>query len=95
MDSIRSEARKATMDHPSRTSILCAVLLLSCSTAGVAAQDPAPRQEMTPPSSGVGAVSLQDPHDDSSLKATAERLAAPKTHSIGSRTKKNTYPCEP
>ena len=76
MDSIRSEARKATMDHPSRTSILCAVLLLSCFTAGVAAQDPAPRPEMTPPRSGVGAVSLQDPHDDSSLKATAERLAA-------------------
>ena len=60
------------MDQPSR--IFCALgILWLCSAAF--AQDALPPRASTPPRSGVGAVSLQDPMEDSSLQATAERLA--------------------
>lgn len=63
------------MDH--RTRIVCAVLLIGGAAMSAAGQDPAGRTEgTTPPRSGVGAVSLQDPLGHASLRETAERLAA-------------------
>ncbi|MCP4834952.1 MAG: FliO/MopB family protein [Phycisphaera sp.] len=57
------------MDHPSR--LFCAALLLPLLGGAVMADAAA-----APPRSGVGAVSLEDPLADTSLEATADRLAA-------------------
>lgn len=58
------------MDHPSR--VFCAALLLPLVSGAVMADDVG----AAPPRSGVGAVSLVDPLADTSLEATADRLAA-------------------
>lgn len=74
------------MDHPSR--LFCAVLLLPLAgPMAVAGDDDTPAALR----SGVGAVSLGDPLADTSLEATADRLAA-RIESAAARPAASTSP---